>query len=417
MTINAVKGVEIGAGMAAAALTGSENADEIFMGNDGPALLLEPRRRHPRRHLLRPGRRRPLRRQADLLDPHPPPHHHRHRRGDRDRHQGPPRPLRRHPRRPRRRGDARLRHPRPLPPPPRPGRRRRRPHRLTGRPPRRRNASPRPAMIADLLPGARPMSRPRASPPPRRPRPGARRLAQSASDDAEPRQAARQPGREPGQRALPVQLQQRLRRGRRRGPELHQLPAGHPLLAQRELERHLAHHPAARLERRRRPRRGPPVRPRRHHPELLLLAEGADRRGLIWGVGPAFLIPTATDRIATNQWGAGVTGVALRQSGPWTVGALANHLWSVTGDSADGDISQTFLQPFLNYTTPKATSFIAQHRVDLRLGERAVVGADQRPGRARWSRSAASACSSASAPATGPTRPSSARTAGAPAPW
>jgi chorismate synthase len=35
MTINAVKGVEIGAGMAAAALTGSENADEIYMGNDG----------------------------------------------------------------------------------------------------------------------------------------------------------------------------------------------------------------------------------------------------------------------------------------------------------------------------------------------------------------------------------------------
>ncbi|WP_114966597.1 chorismate synthase [Alkalilacustris brevis] len=35
MTINAVKGVEIGAGMAAAALTGSENADEIRMGADG----------------------------------------------------------------------------------------------------------------------------------------------------------------------------------------------------------------------------------------------------------------------------------------------------------------------------------------------------------------------------------------------
>lgn len=36
MSINAVKGVEIGAGMAAAALTGVENADEIAMGNDGP---------------------------------------------------------------------------------------------------------------------------------------------------------------------------------------------------------------------------------------------------------------------------------------------------------------------------------------------------------------------------------------------
>ncbi|MEM6306573.1 MAG: chorismate synthase [Pseudomonadota bacterium] len=36
MSINAVKGVEIGDGMAAAMLTGSENADEISMGPDGP---------------------------------------------------------------------------------------------------------------------------------------------------------------------------------------------------------------------------------------------------------------------------------------------------------------------------------------------------------------------------------------------
>ncbi|PKP85009.1 MAG: chorismate synthase [Alphaproteobacteria bacterium HGW-Alphaproteobacteria-2] len=36
MSINAVKGVEIGAGMAAAELTGEENADEITMGPEGP---------------------------------------------------------------------------------------------------------------------------------------------------------------------------------------------------------------------------------------------------------------------------------------------------------------------------------------------------------------------------------------------
>ncbi len=36
MSINAVKGVEIGEGMAAARLKGSENADEIFMGENGP---------------------------------------------------------------------------------------------------------------------------------------------------------------------------------------------------------------------------------------------------------------------------------------------------------------------------------------------------------------------------------------------
>lgn len=36
MSINAVKGVEIGEGMAAARLTGTANADEIFMGENGP---------------------------------------------------------------------------------------------------------------------------------------------------------------------------------------------------------------------------------------------------------------------------------------------------------------------------------------------------------------------------------------------
>jgi chorismate synthase len=40
MGINAVKGVEIGAGMGAAALTGEENADEIRMGNDGKPVFL-----------------------------------------------------------------------------------------------------------------------------------------------------------------------------------------------------------------------------------------------------------------------------------------------------------------------------------------------------------------------------------------
>jgi chorismate synthase len=40
MSINAVKGVEIGAGMAAAELTGEENADELRIGNDGRPVFL-----------------------------------------------------------------------------------------------------------------------------------------------------------------------------------------------------------------------------------------------------------------------------------------------------------------------------------------------------------------------------------------
>ncbi len=43
MSINAVKGVEIGAGFEAATLTGEENADEIRIGNDGKPLFLSNR--------------------------------------------------------------------------------------------------------------------------------------------------------------------------------------------------------------------------------------------------------------------------------------------------------------------------------------------------------------------------------------
>ena len=70
MGINAVKGVEIGEGFAAAALSGEENADEMRMGAGRPrAVPVQPRRRHPGRHLHRPAHRRALRGEADLLHP------------------------------------------------------------------------------------------------------------------------------------------------------------------------------------------------------------------------------------------------------------------------------------------------------------------------------------------------------------
>jgi hypothetical protein len=79
--------------------------------------------------------------------------------------------------------------------------------------------------------------------------------------------------------------------------------------------------------------------------------------GVVWGVGPAFLWPTATqDELGPDTWGTGPTVVALRQAGPWTFGFLGNHVWSYAGDGPD--MSSSFLQPFVNYTTPKATSFV-----------------------------------------------------------
>lgn len=80
--------------------------------------------------------------------------------------------------------------------------------------------------------------------------------------------------------------------------------------------------------------------------------------GIIWGVGPVFLLPTGTDPLLGGEkWGAGPTGVALKQSGPWTYGMLANHIWSFAGDDNRNDISATFLQPFISYTTPDAWTF------------------------------------------------------------
>ena len=80
--------------------------------------------------------------------------------------------------------------------------------------------------------------------------------------------------------------------------------------------------------------------------------------GWIWGAGPVFLLPTGSDDLLTgDKWGAGPTVVVLKQQGPWTFGALGNHIWPFAGDDDRADISTTFLQPFLSYTTPTAWSF------------------------------------------------------------
>jgi hypothetical protein len=80
--------------------------------------------------------------------------------------------------------------------------------------------------------------------------------------------------------------------------------------------------------------------------------------GWIWGVGPAFVLPTGSnDLLTSDKWGLGPTAVALKQNGPLTVGALANHIWSVAGEDDRADVNNTFVQPFMVYTTPKGMSY------------------------------------------------------------
>lgn len=80
--------------------------------------------------------------------------------------------------------------------------------------------------------------------------------------------------------------------------------------------------------------------------------------GLVWGVGPALLLPTATDALLGGEKLAiGPTAVVLKQNGPWTFGMLANHLWDVTGDDERAGVNNTFVQPFMSYTTPTGWTY------------------------------------------------------------
>jgi hypothetical protein len=80
--------------------------------------------------------------------------------------------------------------------------------------------------------------------------------------------------------------------------------------------------------------------------------------GLIWGLGPAFLYPTGTHPfLGTGTFSIGPTLVVLKQTGPWTVGALMNQLWSVVIEEDRSSVSQMFVQPFIAYTTKTHTTF------------------------------------------------------------
>ena len=76
-------------------------------------------------------------------------------------------------------------------------------------------------------------------------------------------------------------------------------------------------------------------------------------KGIIWGVGPIFVLPTATDeKLGSEKWSIGPSAVALTIQGPWLFGALINNVWSFAGDDDRDDVNAMLIQPFLNYNLP-----------------------------------------------------------------
>jgi hypothetical protein len=75
---------------------------------------------------------------------------------------------------------------------------------------------------------------------------------------------------------------------------------------------------------------------------------------IIWGAGPTFLLPTASDDVlGTGKFSMGPAVVALVQPGKWTLGVLVSNLWSVAGPSSRADVNSMTLQYFINYNLKK----------------------------------------------------------------
>ena len=74
---------------------------------------------------------------------------------------------------------------------------------------------------------------------------------------------------------------------------------------------------------------------------------------VVWGVGPTFMLPTATGKtLGSRNWAAGPAAVMLIQPDPWSLGVLLTHWWSVAGPRSAGRTDRTSLQLFAVYNFP-----------------------------------------------------------------
>lgn len=79
---------------------------------------------------------------------------------------------------------------------------------------------------------------------------------------------------------------------------------------------------------------------------------------LTWGVGPVLKVPTFSV-VSGDTWAGGITGIVLKQTGHWTLGMMANHLWDLESNPTT-PINATFVQPFVAYSTESAWTFSLQ---------------------------------------------------------
>jgi hypothetical protein len=80
-------------------------------------------------------------------------------------------------------------------------------------------------------------------------------------------------------------------------------------------------------------------------------------KGIILGAGPAFLVPTATDKfLGTEKFGIGPSVLLMHQGKGLSIGFLANQIWSVAGNADRTDFNQFYTQLFLTHSYKSGAS-------------------------------------------------------------
>jgi len=71
---------------------------------------------------------------------------------------------------------------------------------------------------------------------------------------------------------------------------------------------------------------------------------------LVWGAGPVFQIPSASNQaLGQGEWGAGPAAAAQWSGDTWTFGALLTNIWSFAGGAGRPAVNQMQFEPEINY--------------------------------------------------------------------
>jgi hypothetical protein len=71
---------------------------------------------------------------------------------------------------------------------------------------------------------------------------------------------------------------------------------------------------------------------------------------VIWGVGPQFSVPTATNPLfRTGSWAVGPSAVVVVMPGKFVLGGVASQVWTFADAGGDPRVNLLLVQPFINY--------------------------------------------------------------------